>query len=324
METFAMAGRSNWFTRGMGLRGRDLGLFVGVLSLLAFAAVGCGGGYESAWDEPVDDSSGGEVSEQDSDRRATLIAEGDAAWLERDDPDRIRAAITAWEGAVEIDGSDHESWVKISRAYYFLSDGHLRFSAPDEMQANYQAGILAAERALRAISPEFAQAMAAGAEHAESVQLLQANAIPALYWRATNLGKWARADGFATLLARKDEIRAHMSRCLELGRDFFFTGPDRYFGAYYAIAPTYAGGDLARSQQHFEYSISQQPNYFGTRVLMAENLAVKLQNRQMFEEQLRYVIDGDPTALAGAEPENRVEQREAADLLERIDEFFLE
>ena len=82
-----------------------------------------------------------------------------------------------------------------------------------------------------------------------------------------------------------------------------------------------AGGDLDRSRQHFEYSIGQQPNYFGTRVLMAENLAVKLQDREMFVEQLQYVIDGDPSALEGAEPENAVEQRKAREAMERVDEL---
>lgn len=291
---------------------------------LGLVAFGCGGSYESAWDEEEQtaDTSGGSDTAASGADRATLIEQGDTAWAERDDAAQIQAAITAWEQAVEMDGSDHETWVKIARAYYFLADGHQRWSDPDAMAETWQTGIRAAERALSALSPEFAQRMSAGENIEQAVAVLEADAVPALYWRATNLGKWARADGFATVLSFKDEIRAVMSRCLELGRDYFFTGPDRYFGAFYAIAPAYAGGDLERSQQHFEYSISQQPNYFGTHVLMAENLAVKLQNREMFVEHLQIVLDGDPTSLAGAEPENRVEQHKARELMERVDELF--
>ncbi|MFK7991463.1 MAG: TRAP transporter TatT component family protein [Sandaracinaceae bacterium] len=291
---------------------------------LGLVAFGCGGSYDSAWDEEEQtaDTSGGSDGAAAGSERTTLIEQGDAAWAERDDAARIQAAITAWEQAVEMDGSDHETWVKISRAYYFLADGHQRFDNPDAMADTYQSGIRAAERALRALSPDFAQRMSAGEAMEEAAAVLEADAVPALYWRATNLGKWARADGFATLLSFKDEIRAVMTRCLELDRSYFFTGPDRYFGAFYAIAPSYAGGDLERSQQHFEYSISQQPNYFGTHVLMAENLAVKLQNREMFVEHLQLVIDGDPTALVGAEPENRVEQRKATELMTRVDDLF--
>lgn len=287
------------------------------------AAPGCGSTYQSAWDEPDTTQSQQAATPEGQSRRAELVGQGDAAWERRDDPEQIRAAITAWEQAVELDGSDHETWTKISRAYYFLADGHLRFSDESAMGDTYQSAIRAAERALRALSPEFAQRMAAGERVDQAVAVLTtANAVPPLYWRAAALGKWAQLQGFATVLSYKDEIRAVMTRCMELDRYYFFAGPDRYFGAFFAIAPTYAGGDLERSRQHFEESIRRSPSYFGTRVLYAENYAVKAQNRQLFEEQLRMVLDGDPESLPEAGPENRVEQRKARALMERIDDLF--
>jgi len=298
---------------------------IALVALLALAGVpGCGGSYESAWDEPTEQTDQPAESAETATQREQLIAQGDEAWLGRSDPDQIRAAVAAWEQATEIDGDDHETWVKISRAYYFLTDGHLRFSAEDQMLETYQHGIQAAERALRALSPEFAQAMAAGEPVTGALASLEPNAVPALYWRATNLGKWARLDGFATLLSFKDEIRAIMTRCMELDRAYFFAGPDRYFGAFFSIAPAYAGGDLDLSRRHFDESIRQHPNYFGTHVLYAQELAVKLQNREMFMEHLNLVINGDPDSLEGAEPENRVEQRKAQLLIERVDDLFLE
>src|SRR5690606_27343763 len=113
-----------------------------------------------------------------------------------------------------------------------------------------------------------------------------------------------------------------MTRALELDRYYFFAGPDRYFGAFFAIAPSYAGGDLERSRQHFDESIRREPNYLGTHVLLAAEWAVKAQNRQVFEDSLRLVIDADANSLEGAEPENRVEQRKAAELIAQIDELF--
>ena len=291
-------------------------------ALLALGTAGCGGSYDSAWEETGEQTQQPAQTEQAGDARAALIAQGDEAWLGRSDPDQIRAAITAWEQATEMDGSDHETWVKISRAYYFLTDGHLRFSDESAMLETYQHGIRAAERALGALSPEFAQAMSSGEPVTAALAGLGAEATPALYWRATNLGKWARLDGFATLLAYKDEIRAIMTRCMELDRYYFFAGPDRYFGAFFSIAPSYAGGNLELSQQHFDESLRQQPGYFGTHVLYAQELAVKLQNREMFLEHLNLVINGDPAGLEGAEPENRVEQRKAQALIAQVDDLF--
>ncbi|MBZ0116152.1 MAG: hypothetical protein IT378_15755 [Sandaracinaceae bacterium] len=293
-----------------------------VTAITLVLAIGCGSSYQAAWDTPAPTQSAEAATAEGQSRRQELIAQGDQAWQGRDDAEQIRAAIRAWEQAVELDGTDHETWVKISRGYYFLADGHLRFSDEAAMGETYQSGIRAAERALVAISPEFGQRMQAGERVEQAVGVLEANAVPALYWRATNLGKWAQREGFATVLSFKDEIRAVMTRCLEADRYYFFAGPDRYFGAFFAIAPSYAGGDLDRSRQHFEESIRRFPDYFGTHVLFAENYAVKSQNRQLFTEQLQLVINGDPETLADAAPENRVEQRKARDLLARADELF--
>lgn len=294
------------------------------IAVLLAVATGCGSTYQSAWDEPAPATQSAEAaSPEGQSQRADLIAEGDRAWQGRDDAEQVRAAIAAWEQATELDGNDADTWVKIAHAYYFLADGHLRFSDAGAMNDNYQSSIRAAERALRVLSPEFAQRMAAGERVDQAIAILDdAAVVPALYWRAAALGKWAQGQGFATVLSFKDEIRAVMTRCMELDRYYFFAGPDRYFGAFFAIAPTYAGGDLDLSRQHFEESIRRHPNYFGTRVLFAENYAVKSQNRELFEEHLRFVVDGDPESMPEAAPENRVEQRKARALIERVDELF--
>ena len=75
----------------------------------------------------------------------------------------------------------------------------------------------------------------------------------------------AVARGFATILSYKDEIRAIMARCLELDAAYFHSGPHRYFGAFYARVPAFAGGDLERSREHFDTALSVDPNYFDQR-----------------------------------------------------------
>ncbi|MGF1469030.1 MAG: TRAP transporter TatT component family protein [Sandaracinaceae bacterium] len=291
-----------------------------ILAAAMAGALGCTSSYESAWDQQPSGQSGGESA--DASRHDALVAQGDAAWGGRDDGDRGRAASAAWEQAGEADAGDYETLAKLSRGYYFLADGHLRFDDPDALAETHQIGIQRAEQALAVINPEFAQRMAAGELFENVVGMLDERAVPALYWRASNLGRWARNEGFATLLSYKDEVRAVMARCLELERYYYFAGPDRYFGAFFSIAPSYAGGDLERSREHFEESIRRQPDYFGTRVLMAETYAVQAQDRDVYQTQLQYVIDGDPEALAPVAPENRVEQRKAREMLAEIDDLF--
>ncbi len=289
---------------------------------VALALAGCGGGQVAAWE--TTEQTGPATGEQAS-RHDELLAQGNAAWEQRGDTAQLRAAIEAWTGALEADRSDVELWGRLTRAQYFLADGHMAFDTAQDAEttAQYHAAVETAQHGLAVLSPAFAE-RAASQERLDAATLavLDRSAVPLLYWRSAALGKWARRDGFATLLSYKDEVRATMTRVLELDRDYYFAGPDRYFGAFYAIAPTYAGGDVARSREHFEYAASRYPNFFGTHVLFAAEYAVKAQDRALYERELQLVIDGDPNSLPEVAPENVVEQRKAREALARADELF--
>lgn len=313
--------------RRFGLPSVFVGIGVSAVVSASVLGAGCGGGSRTAaWEDTTTQTQAPATTEQRS-QHDQLLEQGNAAWEQRDDEAQLRAAIDAWTRALEADPSDWELWQRLARAQYFLADGHLAFrDTPDAIDpdatAMYQSAITSAERSLQTLSPAFAERMRAGDRVDQAVAVLDAQAVPALYWRAAALGKWARRDGFATILAYKDEIRAIMTRCLELNRDYFYAGPDRYFGAFFAVAPTYAGGDLNRSREHFEYSISRYPGYFGTHVLYALEYAVKMQDRALFQAQLQLVIDGDPSVIPEVRPENLAEQRKARAALERIDTLF--
>jgi len=293
-------------------------------SIVAGLAAGCGSN-EGAWSPTAvpAETSGGEAASGQSELETTLAA-ATSAWAGRDEEAKVREAIESWSHAVSIDPGQYEVWVSLSRARYFLADCHLRFDEAkhEEFMESFLQGKRDGERALVALSPDFGQRMEAGTRIEEAVEVLDRQAVPALYWRSSNLGKWATADGFATLLSYKDEVRAIMTRCLELDANYYYAGPHRYFGVFYARAPSYAGGDLDRSREHFETSIRFEPNYFATRVLMAEDYAVKSQRRDLYEEQLTYVLQHDPESIPDVAPENRCEQRKARLAMEEIDERF--
>jgi hypothetical protein len=294
--------------------------------LLGSAVLGaaCGGGRQAAWETTPDPVQPQNQTDEARSARDTLLAEADAAWLERLQEPRLREAIDKWRQATEADPSDHATLAKLARGYYLLADGHLSFDEArvDETKSTFELGTQAAERSLVALSPDFAERMRAGTRIEEAVAVLDARAVPALYWRSTNMGKWALLDGFATVLAYKDEVRAIMARVLELDADYFYAAAHRYFGVLYAKLPAFAGGDLERSREHFDASIRAFPLYLPTHSLYAEYYAVKSQNRALFEEQLNLVVNGDVNAMPEVVPENTVEQRRARALLERADELF--
>ena len=117
-------------------------------------------------------------------------------------------------------------------------------------------------------------------------------------------------------------MKAYITRVGELDSSYFFAGPDRYWGAYYAVAPSFAGGDLDKSVTHFDKSLEAQPEYLGTKVLKASLYATKMQNPEMVDQLLDEVLAADPDVIPELGPENRAEQTKAQNLKANKSDFF--
>ena len=107
-----------------------------------------------------------------------------------------------------------------------------------------------------------------------------------------------------------------------------------------SVAPSFAGGDVMKSFEHFQASLKAAPNYLGTYVLIAELYtpkedaqAGKSADEAAFDANLNYVINAQPCPEGGAPsmapcilpdlaPEAEIEKRKARDLMARKDEFF--
>jgi tetratricopeptide (TPR) repeat protein len=252
-----------------------------------------------------------------------LVAEGDAAWEQRGDRAKLEEAIAKWDAATKIKDDDHDTYTKLATAAYQLADGWLAFTDDNALYLfTHQRGVAYAERGMAAISTDFEKRRMAGTTAEDAVKVLGRNGVPLMYWYATNVGKWAKAKGFSTVLKNKERIFKIVSRVYELDRDYFYGAPDRYFGAFYAIAPAFAGGDLEKSYQHFQESLKREPKYLATYVLIAELYAPKVQDPAVFDEHLKFVMDAPLDIMPGLEPETAIEKKKATRLLEKRDELF--
>jgi hypothetical protein len=252
------------------------------------------------------------------------VAEGDALWAERADQAKLEGAIAKWEEAA-AEGADFDLYVKLSRGHYFLADGfHALAGDAEKRDAHYTAGLDWAEKAIAIAAPEFVAAVKNGEKHADAIKKAPKDAIPALYWYSTNMGKWAGAKGFATILRYKDDIKATMMHVLALdpNGEFFHGAVYRYFGAYEAKTAGLAGGSLPKSEENFKKAIEIAPNYLGTKVLYADYYCSKKQNKELFEKLLNEVIAADAGSDEAIAPENKIEQKKAKALLAEIDDKF--
>jgi len=278
------------------------------------AASGCATTYEAKWGEtpalvsPASDSA--------------ALAEGDAAWELRADKAKLIEALSRWEAAWEKAASP-ELAIKLARGHHLLGDGY--FVLENDAQhrdLEYQQGLNWATRALKLSAPEFAAAMAGGKKHVDAIALAPKESVPAMYWYATNLGKWAASKGFATRLRYREDVRATMARVQSLDPDFFYGGPWRYFGTFEAVTSSLAGGSLQKSEENYQKAVEVAPNYLLNRVLWADYLCTRKQDRETFKKLLDEVIAADPKIDPAIEPENRIEQAKAKKLLSEIEEKF--
>jgi tetratricopeptide (TPR) repeat protein len=285
-----------------------------------FALAACSAGREAQWEaKPTQ-----KVNPSAQVDAAALMAAAEESWKRRDDQASLEKAIAAWEQLAKITPDDAQVHTRLARAYYVLADGHFRkqgTSSEAYLQA-FEKGTAAGERALAASNADFKRQVTSGGAVEQAIRVIGPQSIEPAYWYATNLGKWARAKGFATTLANKDRIYAVMSRLLELDPNFFHGAPHRYLGGYYAVAPGFAGGDMRKSKEHFEKSLAIAPQYIGTKVLMAEVYAVKQQDRALFERLLDEALATADDALPGLEPETRIEKDKAREMKAKASELF--
>ncbi|MCH7764258.1 MAG: hypothetical protein IIB95_11070 [Candidatus Marinimicrobia bacterium] len=153
----------------------------------------------------------------------------------------------------------------------------------------------------------------------QSVAAVEKEYIDALYWWAANMGRYLSSKSVRERLDYRDLAESVIHRVLSLNPDYFYGGPYRYFGAFYARIP---GVELKRSEEYFNKAIKSHPNYLGTYVLRARFLHTKAGDRDKFKQDLDYVINADPALIPEVMPENLYEQKLAQMLLEQEDLLF--
>ncbi|MFT5356867.1 MAG: hypothetical protein ACI9KE_004093 [Polyangiales bacterium] len=227
-------------------------------------------------------------------RARVAFGEAEQAWTLRGDEASARAAAQAYALAVE-NGMD-DALVPAARAHFYLADCHLRFQT--ELRGEFLTEL---ERSVRVARQ--------GVEREPDG--------PASYWLAEARWVWARAQGPATFLMVEDELHvlARESRANDASYDAF--GPDRMLGSLLARTPSFAGGDLIASEQHFTAARTGAPGDPRTLVRMAVEFAVASNQRPLFETLLDEVI-----ATRGSDPESVCARQQAEQIRPKAQKFF--
>jgi len=234
----------------------------------------------------------------------------------RDSAEDLDAIIAKLEAFTANNADHQESLILLSRALYFRADGFT--DDVEEKKALWERGVTVGEAAMAAFKARIDK----GDKPSDAVFALQKDDQMAIYWTATNLGKWARASGFSTLVKYKGYVAKMMTHCLDLDETSYYAGPVRYWGAFYAVAPGFAGGDMNKSREFFEKAKTMNPEAFSTYVLYADTYAVKTQDRELFDSLLKYVLETPSDVIPELIPEQDVEKKKAQALMDSASEKF--
>lgn len=251
---------------------------------------------------------------------AAPLDEAEALFAQRGDKAALQKAIPLYEQALAGAPAEtqREILIKLARANYFLGEAHARADKKVQKKQFQKAH----EWAMKCLNANAAFKAKADDDIEEAAKLISKEEAGCAYWAATGLGKWTKIDGLTTQLKYKTDIKALIGRVLEVDKQYFYGGPDRYFGTYYAVLPGIMGRDLKKSKKHYEASLKIAPFYLGTKVLWAENLAVKDDDKETFVKLLNEVINADISANPEVIPENEVAKVNAKELLAQVEELF--
>ena len=250
-----------------------------------------------------------------------LIKEGELYWEKRVNPKSAKMATLYFEKAFELNPQNFELTVSLSRAYYF--QGYYIEIDPAKRDTLYLKGASAALTGFQ--NTAFFQSFADTASidnlklQITAIRKAPVETIPALYWWAANFGRYLTTKPVLKRIESREIIETAMHRIATLDEDYYYGGPTRFFGTFYSRLP---GVPLDRAKSNFDQSLADSPDYLGTRVLRARYYHTKLGNQDLFEEDLNYVINADPSILPDAMPENLFEQEKAKELLKHTSILF--
>lgn len=249
----------------------------------------------------------------------TLKKEAMELWKGRVEQGKLEEALAKFKRLHSANPNDLDTLIYLTRGYYFLADSHLQDI--EEKKKLYELAANYGEKAM-ATNPKFKEEVKSGKSVEESLDSLTTTEVPAIYWTAASLGKWSKVSGIAAQLKYKTRIKAMVSRVEKLQPDYFFAAPARYWGAFFALAPSFAGGDIKKSKVQFDKSLKMAPEYQGTKVLIADVYYTKVGDKKAFESTLKEVLASKFDNHPEIGPENALEKKKAEKLLEKMDDLF--
>jgi len=193
-------------------------------------------------------------------------------------------------------------------------DEHRCEEARQRAASFYARGQAYAGQALALRHPGFLEQVNGNGEAAaQALGQLTATDVPALFWYAFNHAGGLWLDRSNPEVIREVPVhRAMAVRLVELEEDFFFGGPLLLLAISDAYLPPMLGGSLERGAQRFQRASDlSRGRFLLSRVLYAQHCVAAEGDRELFDRELKAVLDAPPDILPGYRLFTTLAQRRA-------------
>jgi len=254
----------------------------------------------------------------------TELPEADAAYSLRHERVSTEEAVGLYEAALaeNPDRADAKAIrVRLSVLYYGLAYYFDRAESKKHKMEIYWKGKQVAWDAMM-MDPGFAGGIEDGDKVQEAIHKASVEYVDAAYWCALNWSRWGEQKGILRVAMDIPKVRGVNEWILENGEDYYMAAVHRFFGAFFAEIPPFAGQDLDRSLAHFNRAIELFPEWPENQVNQALYHAPKVDDRETFEALLNYVVALDIPEDSPYRFEFIVARADAEELLARVDDLF--
>lgn len=206
-----------------------------------------------------------------------------------------------------------------SYSFSFVED-----SEPERASALYQRGRDYAVRSLAESSGVDDLLALTGEKFQSALKRTDVSDISAMFWMGQCWSGWLMLNlGDPETFADISRVGWLALRTVELDEAYHYAGPHLALGGFYGSRTRMLGGDPEKARVHFERNLElNQRKFLLTQLIYAKTYAVQAQDKELFENLLKEIIESPADALPEQRLANEVAKQKARNLLEMVDELF--
>ena len=246
-----------------------------------------------------------------------------AMFRDADDHEKLVGTIAAYEAALKHNPEDYGILAGLCEAY--ILDAAAYSQAKKEKKRRYRLGITYCDRAMYT-NPQFRDLVDQGASLADAAHTLTAREAGAMMFWVTGvsyyfkecMGGIARLSSYRLIL----QTEVLLTRMMDIDPDYLYGVVHFSRGIYYLGLPKFAGGDRELSAELMNRAEEIGPDSMLVRWGRAKYYHFETNNRDAFERDLHWVLEQDPRQSSMPYAWNVYFQRDAANMLENVQQLF--